>query len=158
MKTLRRRRKEAKTDYKARFNLLKSGKARLVVRRTNTALIAQIVTSETAQDKVILTVNSKDLLTKGWPADKKGSLKSLPAAYLTGFLIGKKAKSLVKDIILDSGMHRNIHGSRIYSLVKGAKDAGLNIYVDENVLPKIERIMSNKNISKSIIEKIKEKL
>ena len=52
-------------------------------------------------------------------------------------------------------MHKNIHGSRIYSLVKGAKDAGLNIPVDEKVLPKIERIMSNKNISKSIIEKLR---
>jgi len=158
MKTLRRRRKEAKTDYKARFNLLKSRKARFVVRKTNTALIAQIVTSETAQDKVILTINSKNLLTKGWPAERKGSLKSLSAAYLTGFLIGKKTKSFIKEAILDSGMHKNIHGSRIYSLVKGAKDAGLNIPVDEKVLPKIERIMSNKNISKSIIEKIKEKL
>ena len=158
MKTLRRRRKEAKTDYKARFNLLKSGKVRFVVRKTNTALIAQIVASETAQDKVILTVNSRDLLIKGWPVEKKGSLKSLPAAYLTGFLIGKKAKPLVKEIILDTGMNRNIHGSRIYSLVKGAIDAGLNISVNEKVLPKIEKIMSNKNISKSTIEKIKEKL
>lgn len=158
MKTLRRRKKEGKTDYRARFGLLKSGKTRLVVRKTNTSIISQIVTSETAQDKIILTVNSRDLLAKGWPVEKKGSLKSLPAAYLTGFLIGKKAKLLVKEIILDSGMHRNIHGSRIYSLVKGAIDAGLNIPVDEKVLPKIERIMSNKNISKSIIEKVKEKL
>ena len=34
-KVQRRRRIEAKTDYKARFNLLKSEKPRLVVRKTN---------------------------------------------------------------------------------------------------------------------------
>ena len=129
----------SRVGFYTRFGLLKSGKTRLVVRKTNTSIIAQIVTSETAQDKVILTVNSKDLLAKGWPGKKKGSLKSLPAAYLTGFLIGKKAKPLVKEIILDAGMHRNIHGSRIYSLVKGAIDAGLNIPVDEKILPKIEK-------------------
>ncbi len=155
MKTLKRRKSEAKTDYKARFGLLKSGKARLVIRKTNSYMIVQVITSEVAQDKVIATLTSKELLSKGWPAEKKGSLKSLPAAYLTGFLIAKQAKSLVKEVILDAGMHRNIHGSRIYAVVKGVVDAGLNIHVDPAVLPKIERIMSNKNISKSIIEKIK---
>ena len=155
MKTIRRRRKEAKTDYKLRFNLLKSEKPRLVIRKTNRYILAQIVTSDIAQDKVLLTTNSKELLLKGWPEDKKGSLKSLAACYLTGILFGKKSKNLVKEAILDIGMHRNIHGSRIYSLVKGAKEAGLNIDVDEKVLPKDERIYSNKNIAKNIIEKIK---
>ena len=155
MKTIRRRRKEAKTDYKLRFNLLKSEKPRLVIRKTNKYTLAQIVTSDIAQDKVLLTISSKELLSKGWPEDKKGSLKNLAACYLTGILVGKKSKNLIKEAISDIGMHRNIRGSRIYSLVKGAKEAGLNIEVDEKVLPKDERIFSNKNISKSIIEKIK---
>ena len=155
MKTIRRRKKEGKTDYKLRFNLLKSEKPRLVVRKTNRYIISQIVVSDIAQDKVLLTISSKELLLKGCPEDKKGSLKSLPACYLTGALLAKKSENLVKEVILDFGMHRNIHGSRIYALVKGAKEAGLNIAVDEDVLPKDDRIFSNKNISKSIIEKIK---
>lgn len=155
MRTIRRRRKEAKTDYKLRFNLLKSEKPRLVIRKTNRYILAQIVTSEIAQDRVLLNISSKDLLLKGWPENKKGSLKSLAACYLTGIIIGKKSKDLVKEAILDIGMHKNIHGSRIYSLVKGAKEAGLNIEVDEKVLPKDERIYSNKDITKTLIEKIK---
>jgi len=158
MKTPRRRRKEAKTDYKARLGMLKSGKPRLVIRKSNNYILAQIVSSDVAQDKVIVTFLSKDLLEKGWPADKKGSLKSLAAAYLTGFLIAKKSKSLIKEAIVDLGMNRNISGSRIYAVVKGALDAGLNISVNESALPTMERILSNKNVSKSIIEKIKEKL
>jgi len=90
MKTLRRRRKEAKTDYKARLNLLKSNKPRLVIRKTNRYIIAQIVESNLAQDKVIADFSSQDLLEKGWPKEKAGSLKSLQAAYLTGFGLVKK--------------------------------------------------------------------
>ena len=158
MKTLRKRRKASKTDYHARFGFLKSGRPRLVIRKTNRHIIAQIVSTEVAQDKVLLTFNSNDLISIGWPKDKKGSLKSLAAAYLTGYAIAKKSKSLVKEVILDTGMHRNIHGSRIYAAAKGAIDAGLNIPLGEEVLPKMERILSNKNVPKSIIEKIKEKI
>ncbi len=155
MKTIRRRRLEAKTDYKLRFNLLKSELPRLVIRKTNRYILSQIVVSDIAQDKVLLTISSSDLLSKGWPEDKKGSLKSLAACYLTGILLAKSSKNIVKEVILDIGMHRNIHGSRIYALVKGAKEAGLNINIDESILPTDERIFSNKNIPKSLVEKIK---
>src|SRR3989344_2403599 len=91
MKILRRRRKEGKTDYKARINMLKSGEARLVVRKTNRYIIAQIVTTEIAQDKVVAGINSKILISKGLPEKNSGSLKSIPAAYLTGYSIGEMA-------------------------------------------------------------------
>ncbi|MEM4271506.1 MAG: 50S ribosomal protein L18, partial [Candidatus Pacearchaeota archaeon] len=81
MKTPRRRRLEAKTDYKARLELLKSGKPRLVVRKSNKYMTIQIVKSEIAQDKVIVGTTSRILLEKGWPKEKSGSLKSLAAAY-----------------------------------------------------------------------------
>jgi len=93
-KTIRRRRKEGKTDYKSRLGLLKSGKARVVARKTNRYFIGQIVISDIAQDKVIIGANSKELLSKGWPEELKGSLKSLTACYLTGFLLGKKIRRL----------------------------------------------------------------
>jgi len=154
MKTLRRRRKEAKTDYKARFNLLKSGKPRLVVRKTNRYILAQIVETEIAQDKVLVKVSSKDLLEKGWPKEKFGSLKSLQAAYLTGFLLGKKAKQ--KELILDIGLNRNVRGSRIFAVLKGAIDAGIKIHHDSSVLPTEERLKANEKLKDLL--KIKEKL
>ena len=36
---------------------------------------------------------SKKLLDYGWPKDKINSLKSIPAAYLTGLTFGKSLKN-----------------------------------------------------------------
>lgn len=153
MKTIRRRNREGKTDYKARLSLLKSKKPRLVVRKTNHYIIAQIIETNIAQDKVIAGITSSVLLKKGWPQDKIGSLKSISAAYLTGFLLGKTAKDKTKEAILDLGLHRNIHKSRIYAVLKGVLDSGLSIPHNPEALP------SEENLKKaSLIDKIKEKI
>ena len=151
-KTPYRRRREAKTDYEARLAFLKSERPRLVVRKTNRYITAQIVESDAAQDKVIFSVNSKELLKKGWPKEKSGSLKSLQAAYLTGFMLGKKLKGKLESVVLDIGLNRNVSGSRIYALVKGAVDAGVDILHAPEIFPKEEKIKSK------ITEVIKEKL
>ena len=152
MKLPRRRRLEGKTDYKARLAMLKSGKPRLVVRKTNKYLIAQIVVSEVAQDKVLFGVTSSHLLQKGWPKDNPGSLKNKVASYLTGYLIGLKAKGKIKEAILDFGLHRNVQKSRIYALVKGAIDSGLSIPCDKESLPSTASIKSQNKLN--IINKI----
>ena len=135
MRSVRQRRLQARTDYKARFNFLKSGKPRLVIRKTNKFLIAQLVTSVNAQDKVVASVISKDLLAKGWPKDKAGSLKSLPAGYLTGFMLAKRVAAKHPDVIVDFGMQRNIHKSRLYAVVLGAVEGGLKLAHSVDVLP-----------------------
>jgi len=142
-KSVRQRRHEGKTDYKARLNLLKSGKPRLVVRKTNRYVIAQIVESDVAQDKVIVGITSKALLAKGWPENLKGSLKCLPAAYLTGLLLGNLAKSKIKELVLDIGMHRNIQKSRVYAVVKGVIEAGIHVPHDIAALPSDEQLKAN---------------
>ena len=139
-RTIKRRRRERKTDYKSRLALLKSGKPRLVVRKTNRYIIAQIVETNLAQDKVVYGVTSKQLLSQNWPKDKMGSLKSLPAAYQTGYLLGEKMKDKVNEVIFDFGMHRNIHKSRLYAVLKGAVDAGLKIPHNEEILPTEEKL------------------
>ena len=75
MKTIRRRRKENKTDYGKRIKLLKSGKPRIVFRKSNRYVVAQYVISKEAQDKTELGVSSKELLKHGWPKENSGSLK-----------------------------------------------------------------------------------
>ena len=83
MRTMRKRRRQNRTDYKARIALLKSEKPRVVVRKTNRYILSQLISSDLAQDKVSIGANSKELLLFGWPKDKEGALKSLPASYLT---------------------------------------------------------------------------
>ncbi|MFH1290146.1 MAG: 50S ribosomal protein L18 [Nanoarchaeota archaeon] len=156
-KTQKRRRRERKTDYKARFSLLKSEKPRLVIRKTNRYILVQIVESDIAQDKVIARASSKDLLQKGWPKEKSGSLKSLPAAYLTGYLLAKNLKVKINEAILDMGLQRNIKGSRIYAVLKGAVEAGLNVPHNPEVFPSEEKIKQNETL-KTIFEKVKGEL
>jgi large subunit ribosomal protein L18 len=156
-KTQRRRRLERKTDYKARFAMLKSEQPRLVIRRTNRYILVQIVESDIAQDKVIAEASSKDLIEKGWPKEKEGSLKSLPAAYLTGYLLVKNLKIKISSAILDLGLQRSIKGSRLYAALKGAVDAGLNIPHDPKAFPANERIEKNEKL-KTIFAKVKEKI
>jgi len=131
-----RRRREGRTNYKRRLNLLKSGIPRLVVRKSLKHITSQIVQYSPKGDKVLATVNSKSLEKMGWPV--KGNT---PSAYLTGLLMGRKAAELnIKKVVLDMGMHPSIRGSRIYALIKGALDTGLEIPHSDDVLPADDEI------------------
>ena len=158
MKTLKRRRRANKTDYLKRLKLLKSDSPRIVFRKTNKYVIAQYVTSDETKDKVEIGVNSKQLLNFGWPEDFKGSLKSLPASYLTGFLIGKKILKDKKEApIIDLGMNRTVHKTKIFAFVKGVVDSGVELKTDEKAFPEEDRI-KGKNLKKdftSTFDKIK---
>jgi len=159
LRTMKRRRREGRTDYKLRLGLLKSGLSRIVIRRTNKYFIVQMVESDEAQDKVVMTISSKELLKSGWSEKNVGSLKSVPAGYLTGFLFAKKLKDKSKYIV-DLGMARTIGGSRVFAVVKGLIDGGVNIDVDEKVFPSGKRLAGEhlKDGAKEMIVKVQEKL
>ena len=153
LRTLKRRRRENKTDYKLRKNLLKSGLPRIVVRQTNKYYIVQVVESNEAQDKVLSMVTSKDLLKNGWDKKFEGSLKSIPAGYLTGKLLAKKIGK--GNYIVDIGMTRPLKGSRIFSVVKGLIDGGLEISANEKVFPSEDRLLGehlNPELKKIIVK------
>lgn len=154
MKLDKKRRRQYKTNYSKRLILLKSNYARLVVRKTNKYMILQIIESKYAQDSVKYSINTKELLKHGWPDSRKGSLKSLSACYLGGLLLGKKSDK-IKKVILDTGLIPNTKGSRIYAVVKGVADSGIEINYDEKVLPSQDRI-EGKHIEGLDFNKIKE--
>ncbi len=161
MKTLRRRRKQGKTNYGKRIKLLKSGSPRLVFRKTNRYLIVQYVESKEAQDSVITGFNSKILLKHGWPKERSGSLKSVPASYLLGFLMGKEiSDKKLKTPIVDFGMIRSIHKNKIFAFLKGVKDSGVAIKCDEKAFPGEERIQGKhlKEDFSGIFKEIKSKI
>ena len=159
MRTIKRRRKENKTDYKKRYNLLKSGIPRIVFRKTNKYAIAQYVLSEGAQDKIIFGIDSKKLLKYGWPENSKGSLKSLSACYLTGYLMGTiiLKKELEKPIV-DFGMIAPLHKSKIFSFLKGLIDSGININCKKEAIPENSRIKGEHMKNKIPFEEIKTKI
>jgi len=134
------RRRQGKTDYHRRMRLLRSGAPRAVVRVSNTQVICQLVSYNPGGDSIIHSVNGK-LLTESfsWPSDV--SKKSIPACYVAGYALGKKALSSGnQEAVLDIGLAASSIGSRVFAALKGMVDAGLEIPHGESVLPSEERI------------------
>ena len=148
-----RRKREGKTDYKKRLNLLKSGIPRLVVRKTNRNIIAQIIEYSPEGDKVVNFVTSQNLQDYGWQLSKSNT----SAAYLVGLLLAQKTK--VKEANLDIGLQTPVKGSKLFAVLKGCVDGGLNVPHSKKVIPDENRI-KGKNVeeyAKNLKEKDKEK-
>ncbi len=133
-----RRRREGRTDYRRRLALLKSGETRLVVRRTAGNVIVQFVNWADAGDAIQATAVAQELAKLGW----EGSAKNTPAAYLTGYLAGRRAKQAgVESAVLDIGRHVPTKGSRIFAALKGVLDAGIDVpHGSEEIYPSAERL------------------
>ena len=113
----------------------------MVFRKSNRYVLAQYVSSTHAQDKIEFGISSRDLVKYGWPKDFPGGLKSIPASYLIGFLIGKRIiKESLEIPILDFGMQRALHKTKLYAFLKGLIDGGVKIKHDEELFPDENRI------------------
>ena len=133
-----RRKREGKTNYRKRLLLLKSRKNRLVVRKTLTALVVQLVSYIPSGDSVLCSATMQDLKKAGWVY----SAKNTPAAYLLGVALAKKALALgVKDAVVDFGLQKVVKGSKLYATVKGCIDGGLAVNCSKEVFPSKERLM-----------------
>ncbi len=132
-----RRRREGRTDYRVRAKLLRSGKPRVVVRKTLNQTIVQFVVPDTPGDKILATAQSIDLKEHGWSA----GTGNLPAAYLTGFLAGRRASAKgLKEAILDIGGQRPSRGGRLFAALQGLLDAGVAVPHSPEVLPAKDRV------------------
>ncbi|MBN2458024.1 50S ribosomal protein L18 [Candidatus Woesearchaeota archaeon] len=136
-----RRKREGRTNYKKRLKYLVSGKSRMIVRICSRSIIVQVAAFSPKGDIVSVHVNSKVLSAYGW----KYSCKNLPAAYLTGLLAGTMArKKGIKEVVVDFGLKKAVHGSKLFSAVKGMVDAGVltggSKDNDKGVMPSDERI------------------
>lgn len=132
-----RRKREGKTNYKKRLKLLKSSRLRLVVRRSLRYINAQVIEYNATGDKVVASASSRELAKYGW----KHNTANMPAAYLTGLLLGAKAKkSKLNNLVLDMGLYGPIKGSKIFACMKGVVDAGVKIAHSSEILPSEARI------------------
>jgi large subunit ribosomal protein L18 len=157
MRIQKRRRRENKTNYLKRRKMLQSKKPRIVFRKTNKYIIGQYILSENAQDKIELSANSRELIKYGWPKENLGSLKSIPAAYLTGFLLGTKAKGKQAGIF-DCGMYSKVYKNKIFAFLKGLIDSGIEMQSKKEIFPEKEIIEGNKLKNKVNIQEIKQKI
>ena len=126
-----RRRREGRTDYHQRLRLLKSGKPRLVARKSNRHVRAQLVTTGPGGDNTIASAVSSDLEEYGWAAPTA----NMPAAYLTGLLAGKRAiEAGLEAAVLDIGLNSPTPGSKVFAVQEGVIDAGLEVPHNDDVL------------------------
>ena len=126
-----RRRHDGKTDYHKRLKLLKSRKLRAVIRTSNNHMRVQIIQSKLGGDKVLASAFSKELTSKyGWNANTG----NIPAAYLTGYLAGLRAKAQnIQKGIFDLGVF--YHRNRVLAACKGLIDARIDIPYREEFFP-----------------------
>jgi len=150
------RRRKKKTYYKKRLALIKSGKIRVVIRRSLSNIIVQFVDYDAKGDKTLVSAFSTEL--KKYGCTRTGNV---PASYLTGLLAGKRAKDKkIEEAILDLGLQTSTKGSRIYAALKGVLDAGVNVPHSEKILPDENRIKGvhiSEDVSKQF-EDVKNKI
>jgi len=129
-----RRRREGKTDYQARKALVTSGKPRLVTRASLKNVTVQITIAKPHGDEVLASANSRELVKNyGW----KAPTGNIPAAYLTGLLCGLKAKAKgIEQAILDIGLISPTKGSKIFAVLSGVLDGGVDVPHSEEKIVK----------------------
>ena len=122
----------------------------ITVNITNQNTQVQILKPGMTGDTVVASAHSRYLINKGW----KGSRKSVPAAYLTGYLAGKKALlNGGKDAILYTGTRK--YTQRMAAALKGIIDAGLKVPANSETFPDENRINGDHLTVKNDTSKIK---
>ena len=148
-----RRRKEGRTNFAKRLALVKSGKTRMVVRRSNKGIVVQFINFDPKGDRTLLTVSGTHLAKlHGWP-----SKRNAWTAYLAGLMAGKLAlKKGVKEFVFDMGMYVPSKGSVVFAALKGVADAGLSTKLDTAKVP--EKLSNPPEQYKEMFEKLKSKI
>lgn len=134
VRTLKRIRLD-KTNYRKRAAVIIGRHSFVTVKVTDQNVAAQMLKPTPTGDLVIASVHSHELAKQGW----KGSLNSLPACYLTGLLLGKKAleKGTSKAILYIGKDHFT---TRVAACVKGIADSGVNMPLSEESFPDSDRL------------------
>ncbi|MEK6954227.1 MAG: 50S ribosomal protein L18 [Candidatus Micrarchaeota archaeon] len=131
-----RRRREGRTDYQKRLSHLKSGKVRMIVRKTNKYVYVAFANFDLLGDRIIASITSKSLLKLGYPGKC-----NTPSAYLTGLYCGMLAKGKgVTQAVLDIGRHDATKGGLLFAALKGASDCGIKIPFSDSILPDENRL------------------
>ncbi len=150
-----RRKREGRTDYRKRLQLLVSRKPRLVVRKSLKNVGMQLVEYGEKGDKIMVHASTKELEQKfGWV----GARRNTPAAYLTGYLVGLKAKQKkILAAVADLGLQRAVNGAIIFAAVKGVNDAGVAVPLGKEMCPSDDRI-SGKHLKNVKFAEVKQKI
>ncbi len=144
------------TDYRKRLSYLKSGLTRLVIRKSNKGIVVQFVDYDPKGDHVITSARAVDLKKLGYTLNTG----NIVAAYLTGYLAGKRLLAKAKDkvCIVDIGLSISYRKGRLFAAVKGAIDAGVNVRVGDEGIQISEDRIAGKHLNAKDVDKIVKKV
>jgi len=132
-----RRRREGKTNYRLRGRLIKGGVPRACVRNSLRHSYIQLIEYRPEGDHILLSATSRELEKFGWTS----SCPNIPTAYLTGLLAGKRAVDRsIGGAVLDIGIKVPSRGNRMFAVLKGLIDGGMDIPHSDEVFPSKERL------------------
>ena len=144
--------REDKTNYRKRSAILIGRQLFVTVKISDQNVAAQVLRPTPTGDIVIVSAHSRELAEHGW----KGGFNNLPACYLTGMLLGKKAlEKEVSSAVLYIG--KNHFTSRVAACMKGIVDSGVRMPFSEESLPDEGRISGHHIADYSNILKENEK-
>lgn len=127
--------RDDKTNYRKRAAILIGRHSFVTVKVSDQNVAAQVLKPTPTGDIVIASAHSRELEKQGW----KGALNNLPACYLTGVLVAKKAlEKGIKNAVLYVG--KDHFTSRVAACMKGIVDGGVSMPISEESLPEQERI------------------
>ncbi len=107
----------------------------VTVKVSDQNIVSQVLRPTLTGDIVIASAHSRELAKHGW----KGAFNNLPACYLTGLLLGKKAlQKEINSAVLYIG--KNHFTSRVAACMKGIVDAGVRMPISEESLPDEDRV------------------
>lgn len=122
-----RRRREGKTDYRARKRLAAQSKDkynspryRLVVRYSNKYVQAQIIYAEMTGDKVVCSAHSSELRNYGI----NFGLKNFSASYATGLLLARR-------VLARYGMDEMYEGNELDGKIRTVRHGNRTLYVED---------------------------
>jgi large subunit ribosomal protein L5e len=165
-------RRKLVTQAKNKYN---SPKYRLVVRFTNKDVIAQIIYARISGDFVMSAAYGHELTKYGMPV----SQSSYAAGYAVGLLLARRVLTKLKladkyagnsktdgeefhvealedgpgpfTVILDAGLARTTTGAKVFSVMKGVADGGVNIPHGVNRFPGFNK--EEKKLNADVLKK-----
>ncbi|MEE1544131.1 MAG: 50S ribosomal protein L18, partial [Alphaproteobacteria bacterium] len=116
----------------------------------NRQVLIQLIRFAKQGDEVVTAVSSQQLGVLGW----KGSGTSIPAAYLSGLLAARNAQAAGETrAVLDIGRVTPTQGGRVFAVLKGLVDGGLEVPHSDTLYPGEERIRGE-HISKATVKQV----
>jgi large subunit ribosomal protein L18 len=150
-----RRKREGRTNYNKRLQMLVSRKLRIVVRKSLRAIQIQVVDYDANGDKILIGTHSRELKALGMKKENS----NIPTAYLTGLLCGKKAVAAgLTEGIIDLGLQRAHSGGKLFAVIQGLLDAGFKVPYQASALPGEDRLGGKHTADADTYTSIKEKI